>query len=113
MAEEAAVAFIDGRFVHKGEEYDARAKEEVVLVHDFKGPVARVRRGYGLTMNLGNYESARFDVILELPCYPEDIDAADEFAKQWVEKRCEAEVAEVRNPNNGNGKGKGSSKPNF
>jgi hypothetical protein len=112
MAEEAAVAFIDGRFVHKGEEYDSTSKEETVLVHDFKGPVARVRRGYGLTMNLGNYESARFDVVLEVPCYVEDIDAADEFAKKWVEKRCEAEVAEVRSPSNGNGKDK-TSKPNF
>lgn len=105
--EEAAVAFIDGRFLHKGKEYKATASDEVVMVHDFKGPVARVRRGYGLTMNLGNYESARFDVTLELPCYPEDVDAADEFAKAWVEQRCEAEVAEVR------GSGGGDSKPGY
>jgi len=77
MAEEVAIAFIDGRFSHKGEDYKTDAKEEVVFTHDFKGPVARVRRGYGLTMNLGNFESARFDVTLELPCYVEDIDAAD------------------------------------
>lgn len=109
MAEEAAVAFIDGRFLHKGKEYDSKATEEVVHVHDFDGPVARIRRGYGLTMNLGNYESARFDVVLELPCHVEDIDAADDFAKAWVEKRCEAEVAEVR----GNGNGGAKSKPNF
>lgn len=109
MPQEAAVAFIDGRFLHKGNEYDSKATEEVVSVHDFDGPVARIRRGYGLTMNLGNYESARFDVTLELPCHVEDIDAADEFAREWVEKRCEAEVAEVR----GNGNGGAKSKPNF
>lgn len=107
MAEEAAIAFIDGRFLHKGKEYDSKSSEEVVHVHDFKGPVARVRRGYGLTMNLGNYESARFDVVLELPCVVEDIDTADEFARQWVEERCEAEVAEVR------GNGSNGSKPGY
>ena len=109
MAEEAAVAFVDGRYLHKGKEYKAEASEEVVSVHNFDGPVARVRRGYGLTMNLGNYESARFDVVLELPCRVEDVDAADEFAREWVEKRCEAEVAEVR----GNGNGNGSKKPAY
>ncbi|MBW2168298.1 MAG: hypothetical protein JRG69_03385 [Deltaproteobacteria bacterium] len=108
MAEEAAIAFIDGRFLHKGKEYDSKAAEEIVAVHNFEGPVARIRRGYGLTMNLTNYESARFDVILELPCYVEDIDKADEFAKRWVEQRCEAEVAEVRAPNGG-----GASKPGY
>jgi hypothetical protein len=106
MAEEAAVAFIDGRFLHKGKEYDSKATEEVVHVHNFDGPVARIRRGYGLTMKLGNYEFARFDVMLELPCHVEDIDTADEFARQWVEKRCEAEVQEVRG-------GKGGAKPTF
>ena len=108
MAEEAAIAFIDGRYLRKGKEYKSDASEEVVSVHNFDGPVARVKRGYGLTMNLGTYESARFDVTLELPCHVEDVDAADEFAKAWVEKRCEAEVAEVRTPSNGNG-----SKPGY
>lgn len=108
MAEEAAIAFIDGRYLHRGKEFKSEASEEIVSVHKFDGPVARVKRGYGLTMNLSNYESARFDVILELPCYVEDIDAADEFAKEWVEKRCEVEVAEVRQPSNG-----GTSKPGY
>ena len=100
MAEEVAMAFIEGRFLHKGEEYKSSSKDEVVLTHKFEGPVAKVTRGYGLTMNLGNYESARFDVVLQMPCYPEDIDAADEFAKRWVEQRCEAEVLEVRGGGN-------------
>lgn len=101
MAEEVAIAFVDGRFLHRGKEYRATAKEEIVHVHKYEGPVARIKRGYGLTMNLGNYESARFDVTLELPCHVEDVDAADEFARAWVEKRCEAEVAEVRGGNGG------------
>lgn len=96
MAEEVAIAFVDGRFLHRGKEYKATAKEEIVLAHQFEGPVAHITRGYGLTLNLGNYESARFDVTLKLPCHVEDIDAADEFARAWVETRCEAEVAEVR-----------------
>lgn len=106
MAEEAAVAFIDGRFLHRGKEYKATAKEEIVQVHNFDRPVARVKRGYGLTLNLGNYESARFDVSIEVPCYLEDVDLADQFARDWVEERCEAEVAEVRG-------GGGGEKPGY
>lgn len=34
-------------------------------------PPARVRIGGGLTRNLGDYNSARVDVMIELPCLPE------------------------------------------
>jgi len=97
--EEVGIGFINGRFLHRGKEYDSYAKEEIVTPpHQFEGPVARVGRGYGLTLNLTNYESARFDVYLEVPCHVEDIDNADKFAKDWAMKRCEEEVADVRGP---------------
>lgn len=97
--EKQAVAFVNGRYFHRNDQYQESASEEVVSTHVFDGQVAKVRRGYGLTINLGNYESARFDVSLEVPCYIEDVNAADEFARLWVEERCEAEVAEVRGRN--------------
>ena len=107
--EQPIIAFINGRFVHKGDIYKETASEEVVTTHVFEGPVAKVVRGYGLTLNLQNYESARLDVRVEVPCHVEDIDKADEWARQWVEERVKAEVAGVRN---GGGK-KTESKPKF
>jgi len=102
--ERAVIAFVNGRFLHRGDAYRETASEEVVAVHKFDGPVAMVRRGYGLTLNLGNYESARLDVSVEVPCHVEDVDAADEWARAWVEERVKAEVSDVRE-SKGNGGG--------
>jgi len=66
--------------------------------------VAKVRRGYGLTLNLGNYESARCDVSIEVPCVLQDVGAADEWARAWVEKRVVQEVENVRGEGSQDGK---------
>jgi len=94
--EEATVARIDNRYVYRKGTGREVHSDEVVAVAVFDGPVARVRRGYGLTLNIGDYESARVDVSIEVPCYPEDVEAADDWASNFVEKRIEDEVAGVR-----------------
>lgn len=101
------VAVIDNRFVFKTETQRETSSEEVLAIHAFEGPVSKVRRGYGLTLNLGNYESARLDVTVEVPCYLEDVDAADEWARAWVERRVVQEVENVR------GEGSTSKKPSY
>jgi hypothetical protein len=103
----AIVAMIDNRFVFKSETQRETSSEEVVGILKFKGPVAKVRRGYGLTLNLSNYESARLDVGVEVPCYLQDVDAADEWARVWVEERVVKEVENVR------GEGSTKDKPNY
>ena len=90
--EKAIIALIDNRFV-RGEE---GSYEEVVEVVKFDTTPAIVKRGYGLTLNLGNYESARIDVSIEVPCYLEDVDKADAWARKWVEERVVQEVNGVR-----------------
>lgn len=57
---------------------------------------AEVSISVGLTLNLGNYESARIDVGLKLPCEPDDIDTVYAYTEQWVEARLETEVAKVK-----------------
>lgn len=94
--EESIIEFVNGRFVHRGDTYKETATEHVLKTHVFSGQTAKVVRGYGLTLNLKNYESARFDVRVEVPCYIEDVDVADEWAKKWVEKRVREEVSGVR-----------------
>ena len=66
-------------------------KREEVNVGVFSGPVAEVTRSYGFTINLGNYESARFDIALKVPCELEDVEAADEFAKKFISERIKIE----------------------
>lgn len=92
------VAFINNRFTFKQETQRETSSEEVVEIVKFEPDtaIAKVRRGYGLTLNLTNYESARLDVGIEVPCYLQDVDAADEWARQWVEERVIKEVTNVR-----------------
>ena len=90
------VAFINNRFIFQDKMGRNVSTEEIVAVNQFKGDVVRVRRGYGLTLNLGNYESAKLEVSIDMPCYPEDVDACDEWCRQWVEKRVIKEVSNVR-----------------
>lgn len=55
--------------------------------------MARIRFGAGLTINLGNYESARIDVQVEMPCDVDDLDSAFNDAAQFVSDRLSEEEA--------------------
>lgn len=72
------------------------SKEEPLEVRAFVTPPAHIELGYGLTLNIGNYESARIDVKLNVPCYREEVDEAYEWARKWAEERVRREVKEVR-----------------
>ena len=59
-----------------------------------EGGPARIEFGAGATINMGNFESARIDVRLSVPCKldPESIDSAYEFAREWVSSRIDDEA---------------------
>lgn len=61
--------------------------EETIAVHTFITQPAVVGVEAGLTINLGNYESARISVSISVPCYAEERDAAYNEACKWVEER--------------------------
>jgi hypothetical protein len=71
-------------------------KNEQVTVKLFITEPAKVALGMGLTLNLGNYEAARVDVSLLVPCYREEADEAYKFAYEWVQARLGAEVEDIR-----------------
>lgn len=73
------------------------AEDTTLSVRTFVTQPAIVELGYGLTVNIGNYESARVDVKLSVPCYREESDAAYEWARTWVEERVRKEVVEIKN----------------
>ena len=65
-------------------------EEDIIAIHRFETEPATVNVDYSLTMNLGNYESARISVSVSVPCYKEEIDEAYEFARAWAEQRLES-----------------------
>lgn len=67
---------------------DAQIEEEdkVLEVHKFITEPAQVSFEVGVTMNMGNYESARVTVGLRVPCYKEEISDAYAYARSWAEK---------------------------
>jgi len=72
--------------------------EDMIAVHDFRTAPARVTVDYSLTINLGNYESARIGVAVQIPCYKEEIDEAYTFASIWAEKRIATERDQLKKP---------------
>lgn len=59
---------------------------------------ARVRYGEGTTVNMGNFESWRCDVAVELPCRPttQSIERTLAFAQEFVEAKIAAEADKMR-----------------
>lgn len=78
-----------------------RAREDVsddsIAVHKFQTDPAEVSVACALTINLGNFESAKITVSVSLPCYKEEIDDAYDFAQKWVENRIEQEKQLISN----------------
>lgn len=77
-----------GRKDEPGEE---EVIEEDLAVHQFITTPAEVEVGVALTMNLGNFESAKLSVSLRLPCYKEEIEDAYTYAQSFVESRIDKE----------------------
>jgi len=96
--ESPTVALVNNRFFNRRTKvvHSESHTEELVAVHLFRGPVALIRRGYGLTLNLGDFESARLDVGITVPCYLADVEAADQWASEWCSVRLTKEVQEIR-----------------
>lgn len=63
-------------------------------------PAAKVRIEGSTTRNLGNYESCRVSVMVELPCVPTEagIDAAAKWASAKVDALIETELEQAGVP---------------
>lgn len=84
-----------------------QAKSDPVTMKDEKiefepveiaGTPETVSVSMGLTMNLGNFESARIDVFRSMPIVPsnENANTAFEEIKKWVGEKLQAEIKSVR-----------------
>jgi hypothetical protein len=77
---------------------DDELDEEVIDVKAFPDNVepAKVYRSYSLTVNLGNYESAKVSVGVTVPCYLEEMEDADKYAADFCTKRVIEERNEIK-----------------
>lgn len=78
-------------------------REEEIEVPAFHGPVAYVRVAGSVTKNLGDYNSARVEVSVSLPCYPkpEEINQTYRAASLMVDEFVSRELdiaTGVKNP---------------
>jgi len=78
-----------------------KSESQSLEVREFESEVARVSANFGLTINLGNYESAKVGVTVELPCYPEEKDAALKEAFEVAHKEMERQVADIQKDKRG------------
>lgn len=92
---DAATAVVRKQYKTPEGEGPIEEQDELIEVQVFVVKPAEVRFGVGATINMGNFESARVDVMVTVPCYKEEVDDAYEFAKKWAWARLKAESGEI------------------
>jgi len=73
-----------------------KTDDKMIRVGIFKTQTTKVSISKGLTINLGNFESARVTVGLDIPCYVEETKEMEEVVNKMIEDRLQAEVLEIR-----------------
>ena len=71
-------------------------EEKAIEVHKFITEPAKIHFEVGVTMNMGNYESARINVGVTVPCYQEELGEAYKYARGWVERIIAKEKAAIK-----------------
>ena len=87
----AARQYKDGKVV----EIDDLKFEKVAMPYPAGMALAEASVSLGITKNLGNYESARIDVGVRLPCMTDEIDAAMETARTIARAKLAEETAKL------------------
>lgn len=75
---------------------DVLERGEDLEVREFVTETAKVTYEAGGTFNLGNYESVRVSVRVELPCYAEEVTEVYEEIKEYVGERLKENIKEVK-----------------
>jgi hypothetical protein len=88
---------VSRQFFRSGKEVSrAKETEETIDVHRFVTEPAKVMVEMGMTVNLGNFESARVSASLTVPCYLEEHEDAYAYARKFVETRVIDEAKEAK-----------------
>lgn len=74
---------------------DGELKDGDIEIGSFEGPTAVVRISGGATVNMGNYQTSRIEVGIEMPCYPEEVPEVYRTLQQTIEAKLKFEVDEL------------------
>jgi hypothetical protein len=83
----------------KGEQQYSQNPTETEVLHEGTPipaiSLCRLAVEAGQTLNLGNFNSARLSVHLEVPCDKADLDEVYEWATEWVSNKMAKAVADI------------------
>lgn len=81
-----STALVERHFENSHEKAD-ESESNILTVHTFEVEPAQVTMQVGLTLNLGNYESATIKRGLTIPCYREEIPVVERRMSEWLMTR--------------------------
>lgn len=93
---EKATGYVTVKRTVGGKKISENTEDEEISVHKFVTEPAKVTLNQGVTINLGNFENARIDVGISVPCYVEETDVAYTEASRWLEQRIVKEIDLLR-----------------
>lgn len=101
MKDEESIESLVGSIIIE-RQYKISKEEETLSTKTLKTPItkfittpAKVAVKYGVTMNMGNYESARVDVTVEMPCYKEDVHECYALVSSYVEELISDQIKQI------------------
>ncbi len=66
--------------------------EDALAAHVFVTEPAHVRLSKGMTINMGKFQSARFDCAVSYPCYAEQVPEVYAMVEKFIEDKLLEEV---------------------
>jgi hypothetical protein len=82
--------------LYKRKVVEESAEQEILQVTPFSVEPAKVGVEFGVTVNMGNFESVKIAVRVEVPCYREEVEDVYKQASSFVEDKCRDEVLSVK-----------------
>ena len=70
-------------------------EKSFINIRPFGTEPAHVSVKLGRTINLGNYESAKIDVMVDIPCYREEVKDVYQDVLNYVEEVLSKEVSKI------------------
>lgn len=70
-------------------------EKQLIQIRPFATDPAHICVKLGRTINLGNYESAKIDVSVDVPCYVEECQRVYKEVMDFVQERLTEEVSKV------------------
>ena len=82
-------------YSNKGNVISEESMDQTILVRHFNTDTAQVGLGRTSTINLGDYNSVKVDLYIQVPSYVEELDDAYTFVDVFSRKHMESELEEI------------------